>query len=117
VGADLQARKRSWRDLEALRGEDPVSWTPGRLHAFDRQQGRRVETIERFMRYTVSLGADSQLWVRSQFVRTPDGINRNSGERQTVFYLDPQKILSVKATQAAAPAKELQPESSIYAHK
>jgi len=49
-------------------------------------------TIARFMRYAVSLGADSHLWLRSQFARMPDG-TREPGtaraRRQTVYFFDP----------------------------
>jgi hypothetical protein len=40
------------------------------------------------VRYAVSLGTDPAPWVRSQFVRMPDG-TRETGERQTVFFFDP----------------------------
>jgi hypothetical protein len=44
-----------------------------------------------FMRYAVSLGADRATWSRSQFCRMPDG-TRDSGQRQTVFYFNPQPL-------------------------
>lgn len=61
------------------------------LHAWFVAQNRPEETIEKFFRYAVSLGADPATWTRSQFVRMPDG-QRDNGRRQTVFYFNP-KIL------------------------
>lgn len=46
------------------------------------------ETMHRFMRYAVSLGADPATWNRVQWVRMPDGI-RDNGERQRVLYFNP----------------------------
>ncbi len=68
------------------------------LHGWFACAGADDQDIEPFMRYAVSLGADPRLWTRSLFVRMPDGINRNRGERQTVFYFDPQKTLSLKSS-------------------
>jgi hypothetical protein len=45
------------------------------------------EKLRGFMRYAVSLGADSATWTRSQFVRMPDGV-RDNGERQTVYFFN-----------------------------
>ena len=41
-----------------------------------------------FMRYAVSLGADPQLWVRSQFTRIPDGFRVDKEKLQSVIYLN-----------------------------
>ena len=41
-----------------------------------------------FMRYAVSLGADPQLWVRSQFARIPDGFRVDKEKLQSVIYLN-----------------------------
>jgi hypothetical protein len=49
------------------------------------------QTVRSFMEYAVSLGADRQLWTRSQFVRMPDG-RRENGRRQTVFYFNPEAV-------------------------
>ena len=46
-----------------------------------------------FMADAVRLGADPALWSRSQFTRIPDG-QRENGNRQTAFYLDPKTTLS-----------------------
>lgn len=43
--------------------------------------------VRSFFRYAVHLGADRQLWTRSQFVRMPDGI-RDNGSHQTIWYLN-----------------------------
>ncbi len=43
--------------------------------------------VLRFFRYSVSLGADSALWTRSQFARMPDG-QRDNGRRQRVHFLN-----------------------------
>lgn len=48
----------------------------------------------KFMSDAVRLGADPALWCRSQFSRIPDGL-RETGERQTCFYLDPQNAISL----------------------
>jgi hypothetical protein len=45
-----------------------------------------------FMECAVALGADRATWVRSQFVRMPDGLRENR-ERQTCFYLNPQNCV------------------------
>jgi hypothetical protein len=50
------------------------------------------KTIEKFFAYAVSLGADKATWLRSQFVRMPDGL-RDNGRRQVIYYFDRQLIL------------------------
>lgn len=45
-----------------------------------------------FMDYAVSLGADHATWLRSQFIRLPDGLREN-GRRQVTYYLDPGKAV------------------------
>lgn len=47
-----------------------------------------------FMNYAVQLGADKQLWCRSQFTRVPDG-QRENGKRQTAYYFDPGKAVQL----------------------
>ena len=49
------------------------------------------QTLDDFMSYALTLGADPATWTRSQFVRMPDG-RRQTGERQTVFYFDPEQL-------------------------
>lgn len=61
------------------------------IHGWFYCAGQPEEKLLRFFRYAVSLGADSRLWTRSQFVRMPDG-TRDNGKRQTVYYLNPHPI-------------------------
>jgi hypothetical protein len=52
------------------------------------------ELVQRaFMADAVRLGADPKLWSRCQFTRIPDG-QRENGQRQTAFYLNPKTTLS-----------------------
>jgi hypothetical protein len=57
------------------------------LHGWFYVYGQPDDTVAKFFRYAVSLGADHATWTRSQFVRMPDG-QRDSGARQTVFFLN-----------------------------
>ncbi|MGO9608368.1 MAG: hypothetical protein ACLPT4_01890 [Verrucomicrobiia bacterium] len=57
------------------------------LHGWFYVEGQPEDRVLKFFRYAVSLGADPQLWTRSQFVRMPDGLREN-GKRQTVFFLN-----------------------------
>jgi hypothetical protein len=43
--------------------------------------------LKKFMRYAAWLGADTQTYTRSQFVRMPNAV-RETGTKQTVHYLD-----------------------------
>jgi hypothetical protein len=61
------------------------------LHGWFYCAGQPEDTTLRFMRYAVSLGADSHLWLRSQFARMPDGL-RDNGKRQTVYFFNPASI-------------------------
>lgn len=61
------------------------------LHGWFYCAGHPEDKLRRFMRHTVSLGADRATWTRSQFVRMPDG-TRNNGKRQTVFFFNPEVI-------------------------
>jgi len=58
------------------------------LHGWFHCAGVPEDRLLRFMRYAVSLGADSRTWSRCQFVRMPDGL-RDNGHRQTVYYFNP----------------------------
>jgi hypothetical protein len=58
------------------------------LHGWFYVHNQPEKTVMRFFRYAVSLGADPATWTPSQFVRIPDGIRRNNGKRQTVFFLN-----------------------------
>jgi hypothetical protein len=43
------------------------------------------------MSHAVSLGADPATWLKSQFVRMPDGL-RDNGKRQRVLYFNPKLV-------------------------
>jgi hypothetical protein len=58
------------------------------LHGWFFVQGQPDSKIESFFLYAVSVGADPQLWIRSQFVRLPGG-KRDNGKRQEVVYFNP----------------------------
>jgi hypothetical protein len=57
------------------------------LHGWFFVAGQPENKVLKFFRYAVSLGADDQLWCKSQFCRMPDG-RRDGGRRQTVFFLN-----------------------------
>jgi hypothetical protein len=61
------------------------------LHGWFYCLGQSEARLERFMRKAVSLGADPATWLRSQFVRMPDG-SRDNGARQTIFFFNPHTI-------------------------
>ena len=53
------------------------------------------ETLLRFMRYAVSLGADPATWTHCQFVRRPDGLRPRPGTwpvRQQVYHFNPANL-------------------------
>jgi hypothetical protein len=78
------------------------------LHGWFVCKGASEDKLLKFMQHAVSLGADSKMWLRSQFCRTPDG-HRYDGKnsqalslcgldgipagRQALIYLDPKVIL------------------------
>lgn len=49
------------------------------------------ETVHKFMRYAVAIGADHATWPRCHFVRMPDG-QRDTEHPQRVYYFDPRKV-------------------------
>jgi hypothetical protein len=51
--------------------------------------------VLQFFRYAVSLGADSHMWVPSQFARMPDG-RRDDARRQTVFFVNFTSLEAVR---------------------
>jgi len=57
------------------------------IHGWFFCPGQPEEKLQKFMRYSVSLGADRATWTRSQFVRMPNGI-RDNGKRQTVYFFN-----------------------------
>ena len=77
------------------------------LHGFFVCKGASEDTLLKFMQLAVSLGADSRMWLRSQFCRMPDGHRSDRKRstalslcglkgipvgRQAVIYLDPEVI-------------------------
>jgi hypothetical protein len=61
------------------------------IHGWLHCLGQSEEKLRSFMRYAVSLGADTATWTRSQFVRMPDGVREN-GKRQVVYFFNPAVI-------------------------
>jgi hypothetical protein len=61
------------------------------IHGWFYCVGQSEDNLRTFMRYAVSLGADRATWTPSQFVRMPDG-RRDSGERQTVYFFNPEVL-------------------------
>jgi len=61
-------------------------------HSWFNVRGLPICAQRAFFTEAVGLGADPQLWTRSQFVRLPDG-RRQNGRRQTVFYFNPQNAI------------------------
>jgi hypothetical protein len=65
------------------------------LHGWFSCAGADEDTLLRFMRYAVSLGADHATWTRCQFVRMPDGLRPRRGAapvRQRVFHFNPSNL-------------------------
>ena len=60
------------------------------LHGWFYCDGRAEQTLEQFMQYAVSLGADKASWTSSQFTRMPDGLRK--GQRQTVYFFNPSLL-------------------------
>jgi hypothetical protein len=61
------------------------------IHGWFYCVGQPEEKLRSFMRYAVSLGADTATWTRSQFVRMPDGMREN-GHRQVVYFFNPEVL-------------------------
>jgi hypothetical protein len=61
------------------------------LHGWFYCDSRPEQTLERFMQYAASLGADKASWIPSQFTRMPDGL-RSSSTRQTVYFFNPSVL-------------------------
>jgi len=64
------------------------------IHGWFCCRGRDEANLLRFMRYAVSLGADPATWIKSQFVRLPDG-HRDNGKCQSVIYFNPNTIQTI----------------------
>jgi hypothetical protein len=62
------------------------------IHGWFYCSGQDEEKVLRpFMRYAVSLGADTSTWTKSQFVRMPDG-TRADGKPQAVYFFRPEVV-------------------------
>ena len=61
------------------------------LHGWFFCEGVEEGRVRKFFSRAVSLGADSALWTRSQFVRMPDG-TRDNGKRQSILFFNPKAI-------------------------
>jgi hypothetical protein len=61
------------------------------LHGWFFVAGKTDEQLASFFRLACTLGADDRLWLRSQFVRMPDG-TRDSGKRQHILFFNPETI-------------------------
>lgn len=64
------------------------------LHSWFFVEDMEEAVIQRWFRFAVALGADRQLWTRSQFVRMPGGTRHKPGDHthgafQTPFYFNP----------------------------
>ena len=65
------------------------------LHGWFCVGGINEETLHKFMRTAVSLGADPATWVRCQMVRMPDGLrygDENKPVRQRVIFFNPEAL-------------------------
>jgi len=60
------------------------------IHGWFACQDESESTVRDFMNYAVTLGADHQLWTRSQFTRMPDGLR--GSQRQRVFFFNPSEL-------------------------
>lgn len=58
------------------------------VHGWFICEGRDETILRRFMRYSVTVGADRATWTRCQFVRLPEG-RRENGRRQTLLFWNP----------------------------
>ncbi len=61
------------------------------LHGWFFVAGKTDEQLAPFFRLACTLGADKGMWLRSQFVRMPDG-TRNNGNRQHILFFNPEAI-------------------------
>jgi hypothetical protein len=62
------------------------------LHGWYLAYGKPEAKLRAFMNYAVRVGADQATWLKSQFVRLPDGLREN-GKCQVTYYLDPEKAV------------------------
>jgi hypothetical protein len=70
-----------------------ITWSGGKsLHGWFYCKGRSEAKLRAWMEYAVKLGADHQLWHKSQFCRVPDGTRHPGGRRQTLLYFNPDVL-------------------------
>jgi hypothetical protein len=63
-------------------------------HSWFNVAGLSISGQRAFFAEAMRLGADPRLWLRSQFVRTPDG-RRDNGKRQSILYFTPQNAIAL----------------------
>lgn len=63
-------------------------------HSWFLVKGLPICAQREFFSEACRLGADPQLWIRSQFVRLPDG-SRQNGNRQAILYFNPQHAVTL----------------------
>ena len=62
------------------------------IHGWFFCQGKTDEQLRPFFRMACGLGADPATWLRSQFVRMPDG-RRDNGNRQSVLFFNERTLI------------------------
>jgi hypothetical protein len=65
------------------------------LHGWFPAEGFPADSLDRFFRLAVRLGADPATWTRCQLVRLPEG-RRDNGKRQALWFLNPSHIPPTK---------------------
>ncbi|HMJ91468.1 MAG TPA: AAA family ATPase [Candidatus Acidoferrum sp.] len=58
------------------------------IHSWFSCEGVTERNVWEFFNYAVTLGADTAIWTRSQWVRLPNAMRKKSGELQEVLYFD-----------------------------
>jgi hypothetical protein len=85
LSAHLAKRLPAWLLFLSSGGKSGHSWF--------NTAGLSISKQCAFFDEAVRLGADPQLWLRSQFVRIPDG-RRDNGKRQSILHFNPQNAIS-----------------------
>jgi hypothetical protein len=87
LSSQLAKRLPSWLLFLSSGGKSGHSWFLVR--------GLPVSEQRAFFAEACCVGADPQLWCRSQFVRLPDGRRRENGRRQAILYFDPLNAVTL----------------------